>query len=181
MYLFVALFLCVSISSGSATCHDNHSCKLRERLERYNNRHFEKVFDKTARFTISADEECHHNCNIETVNQIRDVYQPDGYYLMYNLPDFNEADFTIKIKHRVIYVNAQQENGMSFRDVRTLPQIIKPYDGFWYLDSGDLVIKFNYKGALGSEVAADCNEYINDSIQTLPRSTTGTLRSGDTS
>lgn len=178
MYRYIALFLCIGISSSGATCHDNHSCKLKERLERYNNRQFERVFDKTARFLISADEECHHNCNIQTINQIRDVYQPDGYYLRYNLPNFNEEDFTIKIKHRVIYVNAEQESGISFRDVRTLPQIIKPYDGFWFLESNDLVIKFNYKGAFGSEVAADCNEYISNTIQTLPRSTTGTLRSG---
>lgn len=175
--MYGLLILLVCLSSVTPHCHDRHSCKLKDRMERYSDRQYEKLFEKTARHLVLADEQCQHNCNSNTAPQIRESFGTEFYVLKYSVPDFVEQDCLVKIKHRAIYLNARNENGFSFRDVRALPSVVKAHEGTWFMENGVLNIMFPYKIKIGTESVVACNEYINDSIQTLPRMATGiTLR-----
>ncbi|KPI95184.1 PREDICTED: uncharacterized protein LOC106124746 [Papilio xuthus] len=181
MYRSVFLLFIIYSVTESHHCHGDHDCIVNFRLNRNNNRKFEKLFDKVSRNVIAADREVHHGCGATTTNPIHEVIGSDFYVLKYTLPEFTGANFTIRIKHRVIYFNAYKSNGLSFRDVRILPQIIRTQSAQWFMENGIVNVMFNYKSPLTTVTAKLCVEYVDEVILTVPMMAviSNNLRDGD--
>lgn len=176
----VLLFIIISVTE-SHHCHGDHDCIVNFRLNRNNNRKFEKLFDKVSRNVILADREVHHGCGATTTNPIHELVGSDSYVLKYTLPEFTGATFNIRIKHRVIYFYAYKANGLSFRDVRILPQIVRTQDAQWFMEDGIVNVLFNYKSPIKTATAKLCREYVDEAILSVPMTAESedNLRQGD--
>ncbi|CAK1602513.1 unnamed protein product [Parnassius mnemosyne] len=172
MYRFVVLFVLFSFAYSRQHCHNDPACKATNRLNKKNNYHYERVFDKVSRSFITSDRDIQQNCNVSTSNLISEVFGLNNYVLKYKIPAFEEDELSIVIRHRVMYLRAQKENGLSFRDVRILPHIMKTQDAKWFRENDTLNIVFPYRTPLQAESVTTCDLNIIDYAIYVPKLTT---------
>ncbi|CAK1602537.1 unnamed protein product [Parnassius mnemosyne] len=115
-------------------------------------------FESLAQCVISADNLLKTSCTKSVHNRTR-VYQGlDFYVLKYYLQEFTENSINVVIKHRVIYVTAQENGIVTFKDLRILPDSVKTTDATWYFEDGLLRVLLPYKNPLKSEVILTCGD-----------------------
>ncbi|CAG4958302.1 unnamed protein product [Parnassius apollo] len=171
MYRFVILFALFSFAYSRQHCHDDPACKATRRLNNKNNNYYGRVFDKVSRSFITSDTEIQQACNVSTSNLVSQVFGLNNYVLKYKIPTFEEDELSIVIRHKVMYLRAQKENGLSFRDVRVLPDIVKTQDAKWFTENDALHISFPYKTPLQVETTTTCDINIIDYAIYVPKLT----------
>ncbi|XP_014364965.2 uncharacterized protein LOC106716051 [Papilio machaon] len=169
MYKLFFLFL-LFVAVDSNRCHKDGSCRHRHnqhRPGRYNNRHFEKIFQDISWSVINMDRKYQAVCSNSSEQQIREYYGADTYTLKYFLKEYSEDNVTIKVQHRVMYLKAENNNVTVFKDIRILPRIVDAKTGQYFKQDDDLLIQFAYITNPKTENVVTCSGDINEEIQKL--------------
>ncbi|CAK1540362.1 unnamed protein product [Leptosia nina] len=100
-------------------------------------------FESLAREILENDETNWNSCKQNT-NVVQEVYTTDSYMIIYSVPGLTDGNVNIQIKHKVISVVATA-SGISFKDVRTLSDILDTAEASWYVDFGTIKVLIPYK------------------------------------
>ncbi|XP_068626550.1 uncharacterized protein [Battus philenor] len=158
-----------SDESDSGSCEGHDSGPWSGEHHHSGERHKKETdFEKLARLVISSGKLLRNICKQSKFSRTKMMAGQDFYSLKYNLGEYSEQNFTVKIQHRVIQVTADSPGKETFKDLRILPDFVNVANANWYFDNGVLLVLIPYKNALKTEVALGCDN-VNETIISVPK------------
>lgn len=167
MYRLVILCLFVQTLSAHRRCHDSHPCHRRHH-DYHRSHENDHDFHMLSFDVISMDRKIQRICSA-TDNHLTETFHKTYYKLTVKLPEFTEEEIKVKIKHRVISVQAVKTGVKVFSEVKILPEQVNPSDASWLFKDNVLSIKMMNRAPLGTEVVKDCSVSINETVFEVPK------------
>jgi HSP20 family molecular chaperone IbpA len=169
MYRFFLLFLLASAVAGHRWCEEHHSYSCSHRHHDYKNNHKgDSDFNKLSWDVVNTDRKINRIC--DKTKNYTESFMANSYKLSVPLPGFAEEDITVKMRHRVVLIQANKasENKL-FSQMKIVPDFLNGNDAAWSLSEEILDINIPYKSALGTDVAKTCQIDIDEKEITVSK------------
>ncbi|XP_028161681.1 uncharacterized protein LOC114353772 [Ostrinia furnacalis] len=167
MYRIILLLVAIQALAVQSGCHHDR-CRHRHHDYKNGRHEFDGEFHELSWAVVRADRKAQRVCD-ENTNHSTETFYSNHYEISVSLPDFSEEEITVKIKHRVIFIQAFKSNQKVFSELKIVPEFAKGSNASWRFDEKVLNIYVPYEITLGTEVVRVCNNTIDESVITLPK------------
>ncbi|XP_041981269.1 uncharacterized protein LOC121734733 isoform X3 [Aricia agestis] len=175
--MYLLLVFLVVISVVDCLCHDNGNCYWKKKRNRTNlcgNNGIPEnfpgsTFEDIGKSMILIDKALKKFCDENNMNITSELHGQDNYILKYQLPEFTNSDFEIKVMNRLIYTTAESKGGnvKAFKDLRILPATIDTSQASWVFEHKTLKVYFPYKTNSRNEKVLYCDD-VDEAVKKVP-------------
>lgn len=168
MLRLVTLLVAIQAIAVHSGCHHNNRCNRRYHNYRSGSHANDGDFHDLSWTVVRADRKAQNVCH-EDSSHTTDTFYSTHYEISVPLPDFTEEQISVKLKHRVLFIQAIKGTEKLFSELKIIPEFAKGKDASWIFENNLLNIYVPYGVTLGTEVAKSCNKTIDETLITLPK------------
>ncbi|XP_063549157.1 uncharacterized protein LOC134756262 [Cydia strobilella] len=171
MYL-VLLFLAIFNFVEPHQWCNNHPTLCHRHHHDYKSHHLrdERFFHRLANDLIEVDNKAKTFCAQNQGITTKEIYEQDVYKYIVSLPKYNESKIEVKIKHRVLYIEAEKDDKNKYVNVKILTDLLNTTSAKWHYGNEELTVDVPYKVAVATEVPTNCEDEINSNVLEVPKS-----------
>ncbi|XP_041981268.1 uncharacterized protein LOC121734733 isoform X1 [Aricia agestis] len=150
--------------------HRHHHCGHMDHQHQESSSNFPATtFEDIGKAIILIDKALKKFCDENNMNITSELHGQDNYILKYQLPEFTNSDFEIKVMNRLIYTTAESKGGnvKAFKDLRILPATIDTSQASWVFEHKTLKVYFPYKTNSRNEKVLYCDD-VDEAVKKVP-------------
>lgn len=153
--VLLLLFLLSAVECCGHSRFCRHNRRFGSKFHHHFHRHGVDRSIKDIAYKLQRLDAAFYNICQQNENRTTETYGMD-YILKYSLPEYVNPNITIKTNYRVIYTTVEAE-GMTFNDIRILPNILNLDKAGWVFGDGELKVVIPYAIKIGEENEVKCD------------------------
>ncbi|CAG9796309.1 unnamed protein product [Diatraea saccharalis] len=158
----IRLLYLLAVVYVTAACR--HICGHHEHGGHTRHNH-NRLFEEISNKVIAADKKLQNFCVANSNGATKEIIDSQTYQLRTPLANYQENEVEVKIRHRVLYIDADKPPLQRYSEIRLLPNFVDTKQANFQLVDGILIINFNIK----TQATENCSDNVDSDVITVPK------------